>query len=252
MLNNDEIQTIKTRRKYGDLTVEEMFIYYTFEDLEDIKHKFIDIGFRLNEANNYKYYEKLGYESIIDLAEHLFGFKKSTTYSLINVYQRFGSRMKIRPEYDKFSQSQLIEMCSLPEYMLKHISCDMTIQDIRDYKKAYNELTVWNEDTVKNTKKLIEDYRNSKKENSGRLEEKNGVTSKDVDDCLKSLDKLVKPLKNKKDTKKYVFTTEKSVKEFLSDHFSWVKGECSSPYFSMSYYTFKNRKRINQCLVGTG
>ncbi len=43
MLTNNEIEMIKKRNKYGDLTIEEMFIYYTFEDLEDIKHKFIDI-----------------------------------------------------------------------------------------------------------------------------------------------------------------------------------------------------------------
>ena len=244
MLGLQEIQSIKTRHKYGGLSIEEQFVYYTYEDLEDIKHKFIDIGFRLNEANNLKYYEKLGYESIVNLSEHLFGFKKSTTYSLINVYQRFGNSMKILPEFDKFSQSQLTEMCSLPEYLIKHVKPDMTIQDIRDYKKAFNELTVFNEDTLKDTRKLIEDYRNNKSNNSRRPEEKNGVTSKDVDDCLKRLDNLMKPLKNKKDTKKYIFTTEKSVKEFLSDHFSWEKGECSSPYFNMSYYTFKNGKRI--------
>lgn len=170
MLNNEQILQIRNRTKHGELTVEEQAIYYIYDDLENVKNNFIDIGFRLYEANNYKYYEKFGYESIVDFAEHLFGLKKSTTYSLMNVYARFGSRMKLLPEYKKYSQSQLTEMCSLPEYLVKYVTADMTVQDIKDYKKAYNELTHWNEDTVKNAKKLIEDYRNSKTEDSRRLE----------------------------------------------------------------------------------
>ena len=172
MLDNTQIQKIK-KTSFGSLPAQQSFINLIYEDINDIKHKFIDIGFRLDEAQRLHYPEELGYNNIHELAEHLFGFKKSTTYSLINDYQRFGYKMKLLPEYEKFSQSQLTEMCSLPEYMLKHITNDMTIQDIRDYKKAYNELTVWNEETVKNTKKLIEDYRNSKKENSRCLENKN-------------------------------------------------------------------------------
>ena len=172
MLNNNEIQQIK-ESSFGSLPASKSFINLIYEDINDIKHKFVDIGFRLAEAQRFNYPEELGYNNIHELAEHLFGFKKSTTYSLINVYQRFGSKMKLLPEYEKFSQSQLTEMCSLPEYLLHHVKPDMTIQDIRDYKKAFNELTVFNEDTIKEPKKLIEDYRTSKKVDSRRLEENN-------------------------------------------------------------------------------
>ena len=197
MLSNEEIISIKERRSSilktdndVSLTVEEQAIFYIYEDLQNIKKNFVDIAFRLNEANNYKYYEKFGYESIIDFSEHLFGFKKSSTYSFINIAQRFCSGMKLSPEYEKFSQSQLTEMCSLPEYLLKHVTSVMTIQDIRDYKKAYNSLTVI-DNTYKEPKVLIEQYRTVKssnlktekileEENSRRPEEENNNQSKNI------------------------------------------------------------------------
>jgi hypothetical protein len=192
MLNNNEIQQIK-ESSFGSLPASKSFINLIYEDINDIKHKFVDIGFRLAEAQRFNYPEELGYNNIHELAEHLFGFKKSTTYSLINVYQRFGSKMKLLPEYEKFSQSQLTEMCSLPEYLLHHVKPDMTIQDIRDYKKAFNELTVFNEDTIKEPKKLIEDYRNSKKEDS-RRPENNKIENSEIKNYeLKSFGSVYSP-----------------------------------------------------------
>lgn len=181
MLSNEQIISIKERRSSilkenndVSLTIEEQAIFYIYEDLQNIKKNFVDIAFRLNEANNYKYYEKFGYESIIDFSEHLFGFKKSSTYSFINIAQRFCSGMKLMPKYEKFSQSQLTEMCSLPEYLLNHVTSDMTIQDIRDYKKAYNSLTKI-DNTYKQPKVLIEQYRN-KTAQSLEQEESNAET----------------------------------------------------------------------------
>ena len=82
------------------------FIRCMNEDLNDVKRSFIKIGFRLAEANEFKYYKELGYENIAELAEAEFGFKQSTTYEFMKVYELAhdkNCRMGIAEEYNKFS-----------------------------------------------------------------------------------------------------------------------------------------------------
>ena len=73
MLTNNEIQKIK-ESSFGSLPASKSFINLIYEDINDIKHKFVDIGFRLNEAQRFNYPEELGYKNIQELAEHLFWF----------------------------------------------------------------------------------------------------------------------------------------------------------------------------------
>ncbi len=92
-------------------TVEEDFVQLVRLELDDIKHSFFKIGFRLREANNCKYYLKLGFESIEDCAEALFGFGKTTTYDLMRISFLFANKdcpMQIDPTYEGYSQSQLV------------------------------------------------------------------------------------------------------------------------------------------------
>lgn len=94
-------------------TYAEAFVREVYNDLKDIKRSFIKIGFRLNEANQNGYFKELGYNSIIELAEDKFGFKKSTTYDLIQIWQFAhdkNSLMDIDERFDKYSQRQLVEM----------------------------------------------------------------------------------------------------------------------------------------------
>ena len=62
------------------------FIKETNYDLQNIAKHFFIIGFRLNEAVKMDYVAALGYQNIEDLAENEFGFKRSTTYGLMQVY----------------------------------------------------------------------------------------------------------------------------------------------------------------------
>lgn len=94
-------------------TYAQSFIRYTKMELDDIKRSFIKIGFRLKEAVKYEYYKELGYPDIVELAEAEFGFKKSTTYELIKVYELAHDEncpMQIAKKYDKFSYSQLLAL----------------------------------------------------------------------------------------------------------------------------------------------
>lgn len=85
-------------------------------ELTDIKHSFFRIGFLLSEANELGYYESLGYQNITELAEDKFGFKKTVTYELMQIYALAHSEqtpMQIADKYEKYSKSQLTEFCRL-------------------------------------------------------------------------------------------------------------------------------------------
>lgn len=127
-------------------TQAEQFVKLVRSDLEDIKHSFFTIGFRLNEANQYRYYRELGYENISECAEDLFGFKKTTTYDLIEIYQRFHdpkAKMFLLKEYDQFSQSQLKVMAQLrwaTNGFRSYARPEDTVETIKRAKSLWNKL----------------------------------------------------------------------------------------------------------------
>lgn len=98
------------------LVMAESFVEAVYGDLNDIKHSFFRIGFRLHEAAHLGYYKQLGYTNITELAEDKFGFKQSTTYELIAIYRlahKDAAPMQIAESYEEFTQSQLRELCRL-------------------------------------------------------------------------------------------------------------------------------------------
>lgn len=125
-------------------TVEEDFVNLVRLELDDIKHTFFKIGFRLKEANSERYYLKLGYDSIEDCAEDLFGFKKTTTYDLMRLVELFASKdapMHIDSKYDGFSQSQLVLFSQINLSQSYFISMAKPTDTIATLKKAKN---YWN------------------------------------------------------------------------------------------------------------
>ncbi len=125
-------------------TIEEDFVNLVRLELDDIKHTFFKIGFRLKEANSEKYYLKLGYNSIEDCAEDLFGFKKTTTYDLMRLVELFASReapMQIDSRYDGFNQSQLVLFSQINLSQSYFISMAKPTDTITTLKKAKN---YWN------------------------------------------------------------------------------------------------------------
>lgn len=125
-------------------SLEEDFVNLVKLELNDIRNTFFKIGFRLREANNCGYYIKLGYSSIEECAEALFGFKKTTTYDLMAVAYRFRdpkAPMSIAEEYKKFNQSQLVLFTSIhyatPDF-IKKVSPDDSIQKLKIAKRYWN------------------------------------------------------------------------------------------------------------------
>ncbi len=88
------------------------FIEAVNDAIDDIKHRSYFIGFRLDEANRYKYYESLGYANIEELAEAEFGFKRSTTYGLMQAfnYAKSETPLYIADKFKGYSYTALLEM----------------------------------------------------------------------------------------------------------------------------------------------
>ncbi len=154
----------------GELAYAQDFIKYTKLEIDDIKHTFFKIGFRLNEAQACGYYRALGYEDIYALAKAEFGFEKTSTKNLMAVnraYSGNGSYSRVIAEhYDKYSQTQLVEMLPLSAFERQYVPTDMTVADLRDYKKGLKLLSSGAErnKAVANPVALAERYREELKE----------------------------------------------------------------------------------------
>ena len=122
------------------------FVRYTKMELQDVARSFFKIGFRLAEANKYRYYEELGYDNIIDLAEDVFGFKKSTAYGLMQVYHHCKSRdrndsaLTMDKAYQDYNFSQLQEISRLKwgggEHLIKPTD---SVAKIKQFVSAWNK-----------------------------------------------------------------------------------------------------------------
>lgn len=121
------------------------FIREVNNDLNDVKHSFIRIGFRLVEANKYKYFKELGYESIVELAEAEFGFQKTMTYGLMRVYELAHDKqapMCIADRYDKFTHSQLLVLTGLKydgEAVYNIIRPTDSVEKLKKFVRNWNE-----------------------------------------------------------------------------------------------------------------
>lgn len=111
---NDLVEIVPSFPNSNDSS-EVAFVKMVKLNLIDASRAFFEIGFRLYEAQQYGYFEKLGFENIVDCAEYHFGFKKSTTYDLINIYRVFCEKtgaIFMREHWRDFNQSQLSVIAS--------------------------------------------------------------------------------------------------------------------------------------------
>lgn len=131
-------------REYA-LDCAQTFLKWTREDIKDVTKSFFKIGFRLYEARAYKYYEALGYADIETLAEEEFGFKRSTTYGLIQVYEKTCTKYghnSMDEKYIGYDYSKLLELSKSiygGDGILKRIKPTDSVRDIKQYIKFWND-----------------------------------------------------------------------------------------------------------------
>lgn len=125
----------------------ESFVKFVKYDLEHISKTFFDIGFRLWEARKLEYYKELGYESIEELSENEFDFKRSSTYNLINVFTRFAVYDKcyhnrIEEKFKDYSYSQLVELTKInyiPMFVQDWFPPSAPVREFSAYVRYYKE-----------------------------------------------------------------------------------------------------------------
>ena len=111
---------------------------YIKNDIQDIKTRYIALGFHLSEFDRNEYYKEFGYSSLDSFVLANFNIDNKNLSRILSVYNKFGEpyKMFISEKYSSYSYSQLSEMVTLKEDDLKNINPAMTIRDIRDYKKS--------------------------------------------------------------------------------------------------------------------
>lgn len=166
-------------------------------DLREIKNNFFKIGFRLDEAKRLRYYTDLGFETIEACAEALFGFKKSTTYNLINVYRTFNENgTYILPErWANFSQSQLVEMHNCLE-LQKLATPETTIDDMKYFKKLLSRCNYYYSSSIKSLPEYIEKLENMVADKSKRDLEKATTTIQENEIKVEKQVEVTEPVKS--------------------------------------------------------
>lgn len=116
---------------------------YIETDMSDIKKRYISLGFHLHEMETSRYYEEIGYDDFYECIEKNFHMDKSAVSRAIAVWREFSAsdefssgKMWIDDRYQNYSYSQLVEMLPLKDAERRKVHPDMTVAQIRDYKKS--------------------------------------------------------------------------------------------------------------------
>ncbi len=113
-------------------------------DLCDIADTYLCIAYKVHEIDVRirKDGKKCKYKNIVEACETELGFKKSTTYNMLNIVKTYGVDDKGRISYQQlctyshYSYSQLVEMLSLGSAQRSEIKPDTSVSAIRMLKKS--------------------------------------------------------------------------------------------------------------------
>lgn len=123
---------------------------YLYTDLTDIRKYYIHLGFHLSEFKSCEYYKDFGYLTLEDFCDVNLAMDKGAVSRCINVYRQFnassdikciagtrsvGCAMDLSDRWKDYSYTQLCEMLSLSEKERENVCPDMTVKQIREYKK---------------------------------------------------------------------------------------------------------------------
>lgn len=133
------------------------YLKYLYTDLTDIRKYYIRLGFHLDEFERCDYFRDFGYLSMEDFCDRNLGLDKSAVSRCINVFREFnaaddvtyknglqkvGCKMDLSEKWKDYSYTQLCEMLPLTPDQRKKIKPDMTVKQIREYKKALKNKSV--------------------------------------------------------------------------------------------------------------
>lgn len=124
---------------------------YLYSDLTDIRKHYIRLGFHLEEFSRCEYYRDFGFSTLEEFCAKNLGLDKSAVSRCINVYRAFnasnsfvykngikikGAAIELGEQWKDYSYTQLCEMLPLTPGQRMNISPDMSVKQIREYKKT--------------------------------------------------------------------------------------------------------------------
>lgn len=110
------------------------------EEIHRAADSYVRIGYLLMEARDTGILQGSGYATMSDFAKAEYGLSPDQTSRFISVCEKFGDgEGHLKSEYEKFGQTKLIEMLSLPESVTESISPELTREEIRDIKNEVKE-----------------------------------------------------------------------------------------------------------------
>ena len=125
----------------------EQFINNVNNELVNVKKSFIKIGYYLSQAKYVGYWNYLGFKNFEEMAENLFGFKKSTAYGLCHVWELFHDydcKDVLHKDFEHLNYSQLLEISKTNfcfRNLCKIVKSDDSVSDVKKLVKFWNSFT---------------------------------------------------------------------------------------------------------------
>lgn len=108
------------------------------EELHRTRRSFVKIGWYLKHIREKEMYREENYTNIYELAADKFNLSQPTATRFMNICEQFSighDSPELDEQYIDFSMSQLFEMLPMKPEEINKITPDMTITQIRDFKK---------------------------------------------------------------------------------------------------------------------
>lgn len=102
----------------------------------------VEIGYVLRKADDAELFRQKGYSSIFEFAKQEYGWDKAQTSRFMAInreYSEGGYSTVLKAQYEGYGQAKLSEMLMLPEQIREELHPDMKRDEIREFKKEYQE-----------------------------------------------------------------------------------------------------------------
>lgn len=218
--------------------------FCTEKAVAGVKQNFLLLGFLADYAihgNGPSLFHTKPYYFVgfLEFARTKFQVEKSTVYAAMNCFQSFCAKsdktgFALKPEYQDFSQSQLVEMLPLSVDQRKKVKPSMTVKDIRQLKKSLLPPKPKKaEDLYGSGSKLLKELGivkdvSSDEQFSGRPE----IPAPEPKEAI-----VVEPAQPATSSNMVVLTNEKQRKEWLHNYEKWGVW-LDVPALGMKYYRY--------------
>lgn len=153
-INEVENKAIDEQKRLKAVQTADKHVDNIYRQYDRAENAFLQIACELHflqDENRYKHASALGSDndiSFIEFSENMFGFKKSQTYALVGLVDRFGVMNKngtysIADNYKEYGQTQLINMTKLTDDEIRlNIEPEMSVAEIKKLAKQISKAKI--------------------------------------------------------------------------------------------------------------